>query len=64
MNLNDKIKQLKATDKLRVLALANYKADKENRKTYETNDRWLKDHSWRNKMIENKLEEAYNEYTN
>jgi len=52
---------LKATEKLRVLALANYKADKDNRKTYATNDRWLKDNAWRNEMIESKLEEACNE---
>jgi len=60
--LDQKIKALKATDKFRVLALANYKAEKENTKTYENNDRWLKDPKWRNEKIESKLEEAYNEF--
>ena len=62
--MNNLLTGLKATEKLRVLALANYKADKDNRKTYATNDRWLKDNAWRNSLIESKLEEAYNELYN
>ena len=62
--MNNLLTGLKATEKLRVLALANYKADKDNRKTYATNDRWLKDNAWRNEMIESKLVEAFNELHN
>lgn len=56
--------ELKATEKLRVLALANYKADKQYRLTYENNDKWLKNIKWRNEKIESKMIEALNELYN
>jgi len=64
MSLDQKIKLLKVTDRFRVLALANYKAEKEWTKTFDNNHKWLTDQAWKMSKVESKLEEAYNEYTN
>lgn len=61
MTREQKFNELKATQKLRVLALANSMAEKKWTKTYENNDRWLKDQKWKMSKVGLEMEKALNE---